>query len=76
MVYISEMTYDEILDILDVNYVAASTVGYTLQPGIYEISDTNLMLKSSLPDEVKVEITIGDLRLRSNITSNGTKRLT
>ena len=41
-------------------YIDASTAGYTLEPGIYEISDINFMLMSLLPDEVKVNITIDD----------------
>ena len=44
MVYRLQLTYDEIVEILDVKYKAGSTVGYTLVPGIYEISDTNLMI--------------------------------
>ena len=37
---------------------------YTLPPSFYEIGDFNLMLKSLLPDDVKVDITIDDIRLR------------
>ena len=44
MVYRLQLTYDEIVENLDVKYKAGSTVGYTLVPGIYEISDTNLMI--------------------------------
>ena len=65
-----QLTYDEIIDILDVKYIAGSIIGYTLPPGIYEISDFNLMLKSLLPDEVKVKITIDVIRLKSNLTTN------
>ena len=43
MVFRMELTYDEIEDILDVKYIAASTIGHTLQAGKYEISDINLM---------------------------------
>ena len=46
-------------------YINASTIGYTLEPGIYEIGDSNLMIKSLLPTEVKVNNTIDDVRLRS-----------
>ena len=34
VVYRMELTYDEIVDILEVKYIAGSTVGYTLPPGI------------------------------------------
>ena len=43
---------------------------------MYEISDINLMLKSLLPKEVKVNITIDDIRLKSNSTTNETIKFT
>ena len=49
MVYRMELTYDEIVDSLDVKYIAGSTVGYTLPLDIYETGDLNLMIKSLLP---------------------------
>ena len=49
-VYRMELTYDEIVGILDVNSIAGSSTAYTLAPGIYKISDINLMLKSLLPN--------------------------
>ena len=70
MVYRLEITYEEIIDILDVKYNARSTSGYTLPPGRFEISDINLMLKSLLPKTVKVKITIYDIRLKSNSNNN------
>ena len=45
---------------------------YTLPPGVYEISEINLMLKSLLPKEVKVNIKIDDIRLKSNLKINQT----
>ena len=48
MVFRTEKTYDEIIDILDIKYFGASTFGYFLKPGIYEIIDLNSMLKSLL----------------------------
>ena len=76
MVYRMELTYDEIVDIFDVKYIAGSTTGRTLTPGMYEIIDINLMLKFSLPNELKVIITIDDIRLRSNLTTNKTIKFT
>ena len=65
-----ELTYEKNVDILDVKQIAASTIGYTLQPGINENSDINLILKSLFPHDVKVKITIVDIRLRSNLATN------
>ena len=55
MVQRIELTYDEILDTLDVKHIAGSTNGYTLTPGISDISDINLMLKSLPPIRIKVK---------------------
>ena len=55
---------------------SATSVGYTLLPEIFEITDFNLMLKPLLPDEVKVKITIDDNRLGSILTTNKTIKFT
>ena len=57
-------------------YIATSTLRYNLPPGIFETSDINLMLKSFFPNEVKVDFTIDDIWLRSNLTTNKTIRFT
>ena len=41
-----DLTYDEIVDILDIKYIAGSTTGCKLVRGIYKITDVKLMLKS------------------------------
>ena len=46
MVQSMELTKDDFLVIFDIKYIAGSTSVYTLPPGISEISDSNLMLKS------------------------------
>ena len=48
MVCRMEKTYDEIIDILDINYFAGSTIGYFLKPGINGIIGLNSILKSLL----------------------------
>ena len=65
-----ETTYDELIDILDVKYISGTTIGYVLPPGKYEISGLNSMISSLLRDEVKVNITIDDIRLRTNLTTD------
>ena len=76
LVFRSQLTHHEIVDILDVKHIAGSTKGYTLEPGIYKIIDINFMLKFLLHKEVKVNITIDDVRLKSNLTTNKTNRFT
>ena len=72
MLYRLQLTYGEIVNILEVKYFAESTIRYALPPGIYAISNINLMLKSLLPGKVEVKITIHYIRLKSNITNNKT----
>ena len=56
--------------------IPKTTYGYTFPPGVYEVIDNIFMLKSSIPKEVKVNIAIDDVRLRSNLTITKTNRLT
>ena len=74
MVFRMELTYSEIDYIIDVKCIDASTTGYTLSPGIYEVSDFKLLLKSSFPNEVKMNFTIDDIKLRSDLNTSKTKR--
>ena len=66
LVYRMQLTYDEIVDVLDLNYISTKRTGYSLNPGIYEVVDLNNTLKYNLPDNVKVSVTIDDVRLKSN----------
>ena len=75
MVYRLELTYDEIVDFLVVKYIAGPTMGYKLLLVIYETTDFNLMLKSLLPNKVKMNFTLDDGRLRPNLTTNKTIRI-
>ena len=67
-----KLTYDEIMDILDLKYIPTKRTGYALTTSIYEIVDLNNILKHILPDNVKVSITIDDIRLKSNLKINQT----
>ena len=70
LVYRFQLTYDEILNILDMKYISTKRTGYSLNPGIYEVVDLNKTLKHILPNNVKVNITIDDIRLKSNLKTN------
>ena len=74
MVSKRELTYSEIENIVDMKYIDASTTRYTLEPGIYEFSDNKLLIESLLPSDMKVNINIDDIRLRSNMTTIKTVR--
>ena len=56
LVYRMRLSYDEIMDKLDLNYIHTKRTGYSLNPGIYEVIDLNNTLKHILPNNVKVNI--------------------
>ena len=72
LVYRMRLSYDEIMNILDLKYIPTKRTGYSLDPGIYEIIDINNTLKHILPDNVEVNITIDDIGLKSNLKINQT----
>ena len=76
LVYRMQLTYDEIIDVLDLKYISTKRIGYSLNPGIYEIVDLNNTLKHILPDNLKVNVTIDDIRLKSNLKINQTRTFT
>ena len=67
-----QLSYDEIMDILDIKYFPSDRIGYTLPPGTYETVDINRTLEYILPDKVKVTISIDDFRLKSSLKINQT----
>ena len=67
-----QLTCDELIHVLDLKYLSTKRIGYSLNPGIYEITDLNNTLKHILPDNVKVNVTIDDIRLKSNLKINQT----
>ena len=70
LVYRMRLSYYEIMDILDLNLIPTKRTGYSLNPGIYEVIDLNNTLNHILPNNVKVNITIDDIRLKSNLKIN------
>ena len=45
LVYRMRLSYDEIMDILDLKYIPTKKTGYSLNPGIFEVIDLNNTLK-------------------------------
>ena len=67
LVYRLQLTYDEIIDVLDLKYIPTKRTGYSLNPGIYEVIGLNNTLIFILPNNVKVSITNDDVRLKSHL---------
>ena len=72
LIYRMQLTYIEIIDIIDLEYIPTKRTGYSLNQGIYEVIDLNNTLKHFLPDNVKVNVTIDDIRLKSSLKTNQT----
>ena len=66
------LSFDEIMDTLDLKYIPTKRTGYSLYPGSYEVVDLNNSLKHIVTDNVKVSVTIDDVRLKSNLKTNHT----
>ena len=64
MVFRLQLTYDEIIDILDYKYIPTKRIGYSLKPDIYQISDINNTPKNILPDNVKISVTIDEKKTK------------
>ena len=65
LVYRFQLTYDEIIDVLDLKYISTKRIGHSSNPGSYEVIDLNNTLNYILPDNAKVSFTIDDIRLKS-----------
>ena len=72
LVYRMRRPDHEIIDILDLKYNPTKRTGYCLNPAIFEVVDLNNSLKYILPDNVKVNITVEDVRLKCNLKTNQT----
>ena len=61
------LSFDEIKDILDLKDTPTKRIEYSLNLSVFEVVDINNTLKYILPVNVKVSVTIDDVRLKSNI---------
>ena len=66
LVYRMQITYDDIMEKLDLKYIPRKRSDYSKNPGFYEVADSSNTLKHVLPDIVKVSVTIDDVRVKSN----------
>ena len=72
LVYRMRLSYDEIMDILDLKKIPTKGTGYSLNPGIYDGVDLIITLRHILPSNVKVNITIDDIKSKSILKTNQT----
>ena len=67
-----QLTYDEVIDILNLKYIPAKRTRYSLKPEIYHMSDINETFKHILTDNVKISVTIDAKKFKSNLKNNET----
>ena len=72
LVYRMQLTYDEIIDILDLKYIPTKRMGYSIEPNIYNVVDLNKTLKNILPNNVKIDITIDERKYKTDLKINQT----
>ena len=72
LVYRFKLTYDEILDILDLKYIPTKRTGYSIEPNIYNVVDLNKTLKNILPTNIKIDITIDERKYKTDLKINQT----
>ena len=72
LVYRIRLSYDEIMDILDLKYISTERMGYTIEPNIYNVVDLNEILKNILPNNVKIDITIDERKYKTELKINQT----
>ena len=72
LVYRMQLTYDEIIDILDLKYISTKRIGYSIEPNIYDVDDLNKTLKNFLPFNIYINITIDERKYKTDLKINQT----
>ena len=66
MVFRLQLTYHEIINILDSKNIPTKRIGYSIEPNIYNVVDLNNSLKHILPDNVKINVTIDEKKYKTD----------
>ena len=72
LVFRFKLTYDEIMDILDLKYIPTKRTSYSIVPNIYNVIDLNNTLKNILPNNVKIYINIDERKYKIDLKINQT----
>ena len=72
LVYRMRLSYDEIMDILDLKYIPTKRMGFSIPPNIYNIVDLNEIIKNILPNNVKIDIIIDERKYKTDLNTNQT----
>ena len=72
LVYRMRLSYDEIMDILDLKYIPTKRMGFSIEPNIYNVVDLNKTLKNILPNNIKTDISIDERKYKTDLKINQT----
>ena len=72
LVYRMQLTYNEIINILDLNYISTKRTGYSIEPNIYDIVDLNKTLKNISPNNIKINVSIDERKYKTDLKINQT----
>ena len=67
LVYRMQLTYDEIMNILDLKYIPTKRMGYSIEPIIYNVVDLNKTSKKILPNNVKINVSIDERKYQTDL---------
>ena len=70
LVYRMQLTYNEIINILDLKYISTKRTGYSIEPNIYDIVDLNKTLKNILPNNLKINVSIDERKYKTDLKIN------
>ena len=76
LVYRFQLTYDEIINLLDLKYIPTERTGYSIEPNIYNVVDLNKTLKNILPNNIKTDINIDERKYKTDLKNNQTLMFT
>ena len=72
LVYRMQLTYNEIINILDLKYIPTKSIGYSIEPNIYNVIDLNKTLKNILPNNIKINVSIDERNYKTDLKINQT----
>ena len=67
LVYRMQLTYDEIINILDLKHIPTKRMGYSIEPNIYNVVDLNKTLKNILPNNIKINVSIDERKHETDL---------
>ena len=67
-----QLTYNEIINILDLKNIPTKRMGYSIEPNIYNVVDLTKTLKNILPNNIKINVSIDERKYKTNLEINQT----